>query len=62
MEMNKRQNYEARLVLNNAILGQKRKELEDLLIQVQRKKEAIRDYEQLEQIYKSMILEDKSHE
>lgn len=58
MEMNKRQNYEARLVLNNAILGQKRKELEDLLIQVQRKKEAIRDYEQIGRIYKSMISED----
>ena len=59
MEMNKRQNYEARLVLNNAILGQKRKELEDLLIQVQRKKEAIRDYEQIGRIYKSMISEDE---
>ena len=59
MEMNKRQNYEARLALNNAMLGHKRKELEDLLIQVQRKKEAIRDYEQIGRIYKSMILEGK---
>ena len=59
MGMNKRQNYEARLVLNNAILGQKRKELEDLIIQVHRTKEVIRDYEQIGRIYKSMILEDK---
>ena len=59
MWMNKRQNYEARLVLNNAILGQKRKELEDLIIQVHRTKEVIRDYEQIGRIYKSMILEDK---
>ena len=54
-----KKDYEAMLKLNTTVLNEKREELKDLMVGVNIVKEAIRDYEQLEQIYKSMILEDK---
>ena len=56
---NSKQDYKRRMELNSELLNHKRIELESLTFKVHRVKEDIRDLEELERIYKTIILEDK---